>query len=242
MRDTLNLVFAVLLLFFVWAPSGAGARPIYAVSAIVKNEMQTLPKMLASVLPYVKFYAICDTGSTDGTDTWAAAYLKQKNLNGKVYYDEWHNFMWNRNQCLLRIKQGMGKGGTYAAVTHILFMDADFELVVKDKDQFTQEGPPFAYNNIAYDGILFHRQPLLISVKPRCGYITPTHEYLICVDNPNAYKLLTEQTGHTKEERRLIEAANAPASQVSKGDYDSIVMHHTLQGSNRAGKSQALPS
>ncbi len=145
--------------------------------------------------------------------------------------------MWNRNQCLLRIKQGMKiPGGTYASVTHILFMDADFELIVKDREQFMQEGPPFAYNHIAYDGALFHRQPLLISAKPRCGYITPTHEYLICVDNPNAYNLLTGQIGHTKEERKLIEAANAPASQVSKGDYDSIVVHHTLQGSNRADK------
>ncbi len=226
---------AVAILFLLFNGSVAGsAPPVYAVSAIVKNEKHVLPKMLASVLPYVKYYAICDTGSTDGTDTWAEEYLRNhKHLKGAVYHDDWENFMWNRNQCLQRVRTDKA---LFGAVTHILFMDADFELTVNDVQQFVKEGPPFAYNNIAYDGPLWHRQPLLISVKPRCGYITPTHEYLICVDNPNAYNLLMTRAGHTKEERKQIEAANAPFSQVTNGDYDAIVMHHSLTGSNRADK------
>ncbi len=80
-----NLFLVLVLFVFCGCVCG---RPIYAVSAIVKNEMHTLPKMLASVEPYVKFYAICDTGSTDGTDTWAEDYLRQKGMVGHVYRDE----------------------------------------------------------------------------------------------------------------------------------------------------------
>ena len=214
--------------------------PVYAVSMIVKNERKILPRLFASLSNYVSYYMICDTGSTDGTPDFARKWLttaqrasQGKRGMGAVHEDQWIGYAYNRNTCLRRL-QDMAKTMTPRWITHVLLMDGDFELVVQNETRFTTEAPPAAQNLIAYEGATFYRQPLLISLDYRCGYLTVTHEYLMCVDNPNAYELLTTRPVLTPDMRHQIEASVDPKARVA--NYDAIKIRHHMDGANRGDK------
>lgn len=223
----------ILLLVCAIVVSVCASGPKYAVSLIVKNEINTLPRLFGSLKPYVSYIMVCDTGSNDGTQDYARLWLSDNKMRGEVHEDPWTSFSWNRNQCLRRV-QALAKN-TAEGITHVILPDADFELVVKNATEFSKQGPPGDYNLIAYEGSQFYRQPLVISAKKRCGYIGVTHEYLACVDNNKAYQHLINDKSHTAKEREMIEAA-AQTYEVTPSTWDAIRFMHHIDGSNRKNK------
>lgn len=204
-------------------------QPIYGVSMIVRNEKKILPRLFASLKPFVTYYCICDTGSVDGTAEYVVSWLKEQQVHGAVHKDPWVSFSWNRNMCLDKIRKVHG-------LTHILLMDADFVLQVHDVKGFAERGPPSDQNMIAYSSSLFHRQPLIITPHKRCGYLGRTHERLMCVDNDHAFRLLLEKKDHTRDEREQIEEAAWSGLESSVGIYDDVTIYHHHDGSRRPYK------
>lgn len=84
---------------------------------IVKNEGSIIERALLSVLPWIDYWVISDTGSTDDTKEQIQKVLK--NIPGELLERPWVDFAYNRNEAL---DVSLGKGD------YILFIDADETL------------------------------------------------------------------------------------------------------------------
>lgn len=86
---------------------------------IVKDEAPVIARCLASVKPFITSWAICDTGSTDGTQGIVRQALA--GIPGELVERPWVDFSTNRNEALdLARKSG---------AEYHLVIDADEELV-----------------------------------------------------------------------------------------------------------------
>jgi glycosyltransferase involved in cell wall biosynthesis len=81
---------------------------------IVKNESVVIKRCLESVSPWIDYWVIVDTGSTDGTQQIIKQYLK--GIPGELHERPWVNFGYNRQEALSLAK---GNGD------YVLFIDAD---------------------------------------------------------------------------------------------------------------------
>jgi glycosyltransferase involved in cell wall biosynthesis len=94
-------------------------------SMIVKNEASVIRRCPDSVRPLVDYILIEDTGSTDGTQQIIGDYLKEFEIPGDVFDEEWQDFGTNRTIGLARLRQR-------ADIDYALVMDADDVLVLED--------------------------------------------------------------------------------------------------------------
>ena len=53
-------------------------------SMIVKNEAPNIERCLASVAPFINYYVICDTGSTDNTKEIIKKFFDEKGIPGEI--------------------------------------------------------------------------------------------------------------------------------------------------------------
>jgi len=150
-------------------------EPTLCLNMIVKNESKIITRLFDSVVPIIDCYCICDTGSTDNTVELIESYFLEKNIPGKVVYEPFKNFAYNRNVAL---KSCIGMSD------YVLLLDADMTLSIRtfDKktlskyDTFTilQGNDNFYYNNrriVRNDGLY--------------NYVGVTHEY---INIPNGCK------------------------------------------------------
>ena len=107
-------------------------------SMIVKNESHVILRVLASISPIIDYWAIVDTGSTDGTQDIIRNFFKEKNIPGELIEQEWKDFSTARNAALDAIEPHADFG---------MWIDADEELIIEpvfDKQKMlsrvTQEG------------------------------------------------------------------------------------------------------
>lgn len=64
---------------------------------IVKNEEKIITECLKSVVDYINYYTICDTGSTDNTIQVIKDFFKNYKVPGQVLEHEWKGFSHNRS-------------------------------------------------------------------------------------------------------------------------------------------------
>ena len=57
-------------------------------NAMVKNESNTILRMLNSVYQYIDYWVIQDNGSTDGTQDIIKNFFAEKNIPGFLYQTE----------------------------------------------------------------------------------------------------------------------------------------------------------
>ena len=88
---------------------------------IVKNESCIIKRVLESVFNIIDSYCICDTGSTDNTAEIITNFFKEKNIPGKIVYEPFKNFEYNRNFAL---QSCIGMGD------YVLLIDADMQLKI----------------------------------------------------------------------------------------------------------------
>lgn len=98
------------------------SAPTICLSMIVKNEAHIIKRCLESVRPYIDFWAICDTGSTDGTQQVIRETIG--GLPGILREDLWVDFGTNRTMALELAKT--------TRADYILVIDADELLRVED--------------------------------------------------------------------------------------------------------------
>jgi len=94
-----------------------GNRSKVCLNMIVKDESPVIQRCLESTKPWIDYWVIIDTGSTDGTQKIIREVLKD--IPGELHERPWKNFEHNRNEALNLAR----KKGDY-----LLFIDADEEL------------------------------------------------------------------------------------------------------------------
>lgn len=81
---------------------------------IVKNESPIIERSLRSVIPWIDYWVISDTGSTDNTQALIRNTLQH--IPGELLERPWVDFAFNRNEVL---------DASFAKADYILFIDAD---------------------------------------------------------------------------------------------------------------------
>jgi hypothetical protein len=138
---------------------------------IVKDEIKILKRCFDSIVDYLDYWVICDTGSTDNTQNFIKEYFREKNIEGELHQVPWVNFGHNRTVCIQN---------SYKKADYILLLDADFTVNIIDKnfkETLTHEG-----YLIKYTGNLNYRQMLLVSGNVLYKYVGVTHEYIEAVN------------------------------------------------------------
>ena len=128
-------ILSLFIFIFGFLPLTAEEQRV-CLNMIVKDEASVIERCLASVKPFISYWVIVDTGSTDGTQELIKNTLKD--VPGELHEREWVDFAFNRNQALELAKD---KGD------YILLIDADetlayepsFKLPLLDKDFYYLE-------------------------------------------------------------------------------------------------------
>ena len=94
-----------------------------AISIITKNESKRIDKLLLSCSAVADFFAVLDTGSTDGTEKVVEQVLKNIGIPFTVKKSDFRNFAQARNEALELIPP---------SISWILVMDSDEHLVNED--------------------------------------------------------------------------------------------------------------
>jgi glycosyltransferase involved in cell wall biosynthesis len=91
-------------------------------SMIVKNESHVIKRLLNSVAPAIDYWAIVDTGSTDGTQQIIKDFFEEKGIPGELIEIEWKDFATSRNTALQAVESKVDYG---------FWIDADEELILE---------------------------------------------------------------------------------------------------------------
>lgn len=131
---------------------------------MVKNEVQVISRALHSALPWIDYWVICDTGSTDGTQDAIRTILAD--IPGELHEVPWVNFGHNRSE-VIRLAKGKAD--------YLLVMDADMILNVTEEFRHTLR---MDYYEIRYTGALDYAQNMLFANHFDWQYYGVTHEYI----------------------------------------------------------------
>lgn len=149
-------------------------------SMIVKNEAPNIEQCLESVAPYIDYYIICDTGSTDNTKEIIKNFFDSKNIPGEVHDHEWEDFGTNRSKALK-----LCHGKTQWA----LMIDADDYITGKlPVEKFDKNVDGYVVQ-IKRGSFTWARAQIFNLGKKLWWYEEPLHEYAICEQPMQVAKL-----------------------------------------------------
>ena len=141
---------------------------------IVRNEGERIERALKSAAPYIRSWVIIDTGSTDDTKERITKFFREWGIPGEIRDEPFEDFSQARNAAL-----NWARTLAFAyQPTHILLMDADMELVVKDSEKFLGMEGGIAFEMYQNAGSLTYTNTRIITSIGRWGYKGVTHEYL----------------------------------------------------------------
>lgn len=202
---------------------------------IVRNESRIIDRCLQSVAPYVSSYAICDTGSTDGTPDIIRSFFDRRGITGAIATTEFVNFGHARNSAL-----GVAWMHNEPPVDYLLLCDADMELVVENERVFNRLGEAAYMVTQRAGGNFSYRNTRLLSRNVAAEYIGVTHEYLSVGGNTVALDglhFIDHADGANRPEKferdiRLLSEA------VEKNPADSRSLFYLAQSYRDLGKPQ----
>ena len=144
---------------------------------IVKNEAAVIRRCLATVKPWVDYWVIVDTGSSDGTQDIVRDCMQ--GVPGELHERPWCNFGHNRSEALDLAK---------AHGDYLLFIDADEVLRMPEGFRWPTLTADGYRLRCEYGGWHYLRSQLIATRLP-WRWQGVLHEYLTC-DLPHAWQLL----------------------------------------------------
>lgn len=138
---------------------------------IVRNEAAIIRRALESVVGFVDYWVICDTGSTDGTEEIIAGFFSGHGTPGELHRFEFENFGSARNRALEAARHSAG------SFDYVLLMDADMQLHVDDPSFASGLSAP-GYMLLQKSGSLSYWNMRLVHRDTPASYVGVTHEYL----------------------------------------------------------------
>ena len=147
-----------------------GSAKALCLNMIVKNEMASLERCLTSVAPYIACWVICDTGSTDGTQSFIRSFFAARNIPGELHSFPFENFAQARNEALDRAR------ASKLEFDYLLLTDADMEFIVQNP-LFARDLSSAAYKVLQRSRVTYWNTRLLRRDAPAI-YKGVTHEYL----------------------------------------------------------------
>lgn len=86
---------------FIHKSDIANGKPTtICLTMIVKNEAKIIEAMLKQVVPFINYWVIVDTGSTDGTQEVIKKFFAAQNIPGELHERPWVNFGYNRTESM----------------------------------------------------------------------------------------------------------------------------------------------
>lgn len=138
---------------------------------IVKNEAHIIEETLNSVLKYISYWVISDTGSTDNTKEIIIEFFKKHNVPGKLVEHKWEDFGTNRTLAL----QACWKVRKH--FDYIWVFDAD-DLIMGNLI-FPESKEPDMYSLKYGSGFTYDRNQVFKSTE-KWEYVGVLHEYPRC--------------------------------------------------------------
>ncbi|MDN3506163.1 MAG: tetratricopeptide repeat protein [Simkaniaceae bacterium] len=142
---------------------------------IVKNESKVIERCLESVKPFIDYWVIVDTGSTDGTQNVILKYMED--VPGELHERSWVDFAHNRTEALHLAK----KKGDY-----LLCIDADEELIPEEGFSLPNLEFDWYFWQIKSSGTHWHKAHL-IKNSLDWKWVGVLHEYLDAVTKTRGY-------------------------------------------------------
>jgi glycosyltransferase involved in cell wall biosynthesis len=144
---------------------------------IVKNEAHCIAKCLESVKPYIDYWIISDTGSSDNTEKIVKKALK--GIPGEFHHHEWSDFSTNRNLSLELAK---------TKADYVLIIDADDYLTLSDPKVISDLDKD-AYGIEIEHGSIRYARTQIVKSSLDCKYKSVLHEYMYLPEGTAAYIL-----------------------------------------------------
>jgi len=167
----------LLFLFTFFLPFATEAKEKICLNMIVKDESKVIKRCLDSVIPFIDYWVIVDTGSTDGTQEIIKKHLK--GIPGELYERPWKNFGESRTEAL-----NLAKG----KADYLLFMDADDTLEFEKGFKWPSLTKDLYNMWRGYKGFSYIK-PQLVKANLPWKWVGVTHEYLAC-DQPYTSEVL----------------------------------------------------
>lgn len=147
-------------------------EPLLGLVMIAKNDAEAITRCLESVRPYIDTWTICDTGSTDDTETRVKDALA--GIPGSFRRHKWGNFGHN-----LTLAHRAAKGRS----RWLLWLHADMTVTSDDPEAFLKwlrrRGKKLdALRVEVQDSVRKYRLPLIMRGDIDWRYVGATHEYL----------------------------------------------------------------
>ena len=179
-------------------------------SMIVKNEAPNIERCLASCAPFIDYYVICDTGSTDNTKEIIKKFFDEKNIPGEIHDHEWSDFGTNRSKAL---ELCLGK------TKWAMMIDADdFLTGTLPVDKFDDNIDGYVVQ-IQRGEFKWLRAQLFNLAKKKWWYEEPLHEYAMCDQPMNVQKLEGDYAWEVRTEGCRSRAVSNDIEKYTKDYY-----------------------
>jgi len=182
---------------------------------IVKNETHIIRECLESVVPYIDYWVISDTGSTDGTQELIKQFFAEKGIPGELHQDEWKGFGHNRS---LALRHCDGKAD-YAWV-----IDADDKIEGDFKMPSNPNADAYVIRMGRPEFSWWRTQ--IFKVDSKWEYRGVLHEYPACTTNDKP--MLVKLEGNYFLNARTLGARNVGISPVEKYSRDAEILEKAL--------------
>jgi glycosyltransferase involved in cell wall biosynthesis len=208
-------------------------RPKICLNMIVKNEAARITRCLESVAPYIDYWVIYDTGSSDNTVALIEAFFDGRGIPGETHRGEFINFEQARNAALSCARSSVFPWD------YLLLADADMELVVTNKN-FRDGLTAPAYDVIQKGGTLSYANRRLIARSTTGRYVGVTHEYLDipCNDHLHEIYFIDHADGTNRKDkfkRDIMLLLNALKKDPSNARYQFYLAQSYSDNGNHKG-------
>lgn len=182
---------------------------------IVKNETHIIRECLESVAPYIDYWVISDTGSTDGTQELITKFFEEKGIPGELHQDEWKGFGHNRS---LALRHCDGKAD------YAWMIDADDKI--EGNFKFPKEMTADAYVIRMGRPEFSWWRTQIFKVDSKWEYRGVLHEYPACTSNDKP--ILMKIEGDYFLNARTLGARNVGITAVEKYTRDAEMLEAAL--------------